>query len=64
MATSAARSVVVDTAKSPRARPKPVPASAVTLKDDFWWPRLRINREVTLPTQYELLEETGRIDSF
>jgi DUF1680 family protein len=64
MSTNAARSVVVDTAKSPRARVKPVPVSAVTLKDGFWSPRLRMNREVTLPTQYQLLEETGRIDNF
>jgi hypothetical protein len=62
--TSNPRSVVVDTTKSPHARLKPVPVSAVTLTDAFWAPRLRINREVTLPTQYRLLEETGRLDNF
>jgi hypothetical protein len=41
-----------------------VPRSAVKLTDSFWAPRLRINRDVTLPTQYKLLEETGRIDNF
>ena len=64
MSSSAARSVVVDTTKSGNARLRPVPISAVVLADDFWAPRLRINREVTLPTQYQLLEETGRIDNF
>ena len=37
--------------------------TAVKLTDSFWAPRLRINRDVTLPTQYQLLEETGRIDN-
>jgi hypothetical protein len=41
-----------------------VPISAVKLADGFWAPRLRINRDVTLPTQYQLLEGTGRIDNF
>jgi hypothetical protein len=56
--------VVVDTTHSPYARLKPVSLTAVTLTDDFWAPRLRLNREVTLPSQYHLLEETGRIDNF
>jgi hypothetical protein len=46
------------------ARLRPVPVSAVRLTDQFWAPRLRLNREVTLPTQYRLLEETGRLDNF
>ena len=33
-------------------------------EERFWAPRLRINRDVTLPTQYRLLEGTGRIDNF
>jgi len=41
-----------------------VPLAAVTLADGFWAPRRRVNREVTLPSQYRLLEETGRIDNF
>ena len=56
--------VVVDTSRSPYARLRPVPLTAVTLTDDFWAPRQRVNREVTLPSQYRLLEETGRIDNF
>jgi len=62
--SSSAESVVVDTTESPRARLKPVPVSDVKLTDAFWAPRLRINHEFTLPTQYQLLEETGRIDNF
>jgi DUF1680 family protein len=38
--------------------------TAVALSDSFWAPRLRLNREVTLPAQYRLLEETGRLDNF
>lgn len=56
--------VVVDTSQSPHARLRPVPLTAVTLTDDLWAPRRRINREVTLPSQYQLLEETGRINNF
>jgi DUF1680 family protein len=58
------RAVVVDTSASRFARLRPVPLSGVTLADPFWGPRLRALREVTLPTQHRLLEETGRIDNF
>jgi len=34
------------------------------LTDGFWAPRLRLNREVTIPSQYRLLEETGRLANF
>ena len=55
---------VVDTSRSPFAKLRPVPVESVHLEDDFWAPRLRILREVTLPAQYQLLEETGRIFNF
>ena len=55
---------VVDTSTSSNARFKSIPLTAVNLTDSFWAPRLRINRDVTLPTQVQLLEGTGRIDSF
>ncbi len=55
---------VVDTSRSPHARLRPVPANAVTLSDTFWEPRRKINRTVTLPSQYRHLEETGRLDNF
>ena len=38
--------------------------NAVRLQDTFWSPRLRINRETTLPSQYRLLEEKGYLDNF
>ncbi len=43
---------------------RPVPFTRVILSDEFWGPRLRVNREVTLPTQYQQLKQTGRIDAF
>jgi len=58
------RSFVVDTSRSPCAKLRPVPVESVHLEDDFWAPRLRTLREVTLPAQYQLLEETGRIFNF
>ncbi len=42
----------------------PVPFTAFQVKDDFWSPRLKINREVTLPYDFKKCEETGRIDNF
>ena len=58
------RAVIVDTTSSPFARLRPVPVSSVRLEDGFWAPRLERLVKVTLPTQHELLEETGRIDNF
>ena len=58
------RAVTVDTARSPHVRLRPLPLDAVDLADEFWEPRRRINREVTLPSQYTHLEETGRLDNF
>ena len=56
--------VVVDTSGSPHARLRSLPLSEVRLTDRFWEPRRRINREETLASQYEHLEETGRLDNF
>jgi len=58
------KAVVVDTSQSAHARLRPVPVDAVTLEDEFWAPRLRALREVTIPSQHKVLEETGRIDNF
>ncbi|MFN4179062.1 MAG: glycoside hydrolase family 127 protein [Armatimonadota bacterium] len=58
------RGIVVDTTKSPHAKLHPIPINTVKLRDRFWQPRLVDLQEVTLPTQYELLEQTGRIDNF
>ncbi len=56
--------VVVDTSRSPFAALRPLPVTAVRLDDAFWAPRLRATREVTLPRQYDLLEQTGRVANF
>jgi len=56
--------IVVDTSGSPHAQLKPVPLTAVTLADAFWSPRRAVLRAATLPSQYRLLEETGRLDNF
>src|SRR5215467_14745455 len=58
------RPVVVDTSRSACVRLSPLPIAAVRLNDIFWSPRLRINRETTLPSQHRLLEEKGRLDNF
>ena len=42
----------------------PVPFTAVTIDDPFWSRRLEVNREVTIPTEYDQLKQTGRIDAF
>jgi uncharacterized protein len=55
---------IVDLAHSPHATLRPVPLSAVRLLDGFWEPRIRINREVTLPAQLRQCEDTARIDNF
>jgi DUF1680 family protein len=58
------QAVAVDTSRSPHARLRPLPLDAVKLFDDFWDTRRCINREVTLPSQYRHLEDTGRLDNF
>jgi uncharacterized protein len=57
------RAVIVDTSSSPFARLRPVAIGAITIDDAFWSPRMRTNRESTLPSQHRLLRETGRIDN-
>lgn len=56
--------VVIDTFHTPYARLRPVAINQVTLSDNFWSPRLEINRTVTIPSQYRQCEETGRLDNF
>jgi len=41
-----------------------VPFTEVTFDDEFWMPRMRTNREVTIPYDFKKCEETGRIDNF
>ncbi len=48
----------------PMAHATAVPFSAVHLHDNFWAPRIEINRTVTIPFTFEKCEETGRIANF
>ncbi len=43
---------------------RPVPFTDVKLNDIFWAPRIKTNREVTIPYAFEQCEKTGRIDNF
>lgn len=42
----------------------PVPFTSVTIEDAFWSPRIAINRNVTIPYDFQKCEETGRITNF
>jgi DUF1680 family protein len=55
---------VVNTGNSRYARLKPVSLESLKLTDNFWAKKIEIMEKVTLPTQYEILEETHRIDNF
>ncbi|MBI5879346.1 MAG: glycoside hydrolase family 127 protein [Chloroflexi bacterium] len=39
----------------------PVPFTHVSLSDPFWAPRIETNRTVTLPAEYDMLRQTGRL---
>ncbi len=41
-----------------------VPFTQVKLTDNFWLPRIEINRTVTIPASFERCESTGRIKNF
>src|SRR5579883_3418390 len=43
---------------------KPVPFTAVHVHDEFWSPRIEINRKVSIPTAFQQCERTGRIENF
>jgi len=42
----------------------PVPLTQVSIESAFWAPRLRTNRDVTLPIEYQQCKYTGRIDAW
>ncbi|MCA1599331.1 MAG: glycoside hydrolase family 127 protein, partial [Chloroflexi bacterium] len=48
---------------APHAVWRPVSFADVTIDDQFWAPRLQLNRERTIPFQYKQLRETGRLDA-
>ena len=41
-----------------------VPFSEVHVNDQFWLPRIEINRTVTIPASFRKCEEMGRLDNF
>jgi uncharacterized protein len=43
---------------------KPVPFTNVKVADVFWAPRLKTNKDITIPIAFKKAEETGRIDNF
>ncbi|CAN5568743.1 glycoside hydrolase family 127 protein [soil metagenome] len=42
----------------------PLPFTAVAIDDHFWSPRIETNRAVTVPYDFQKLEETDRISNF
>src|SRR4051812_3838163 len=42
----------------------PLSFTNVVIDDGFWAPRIRTNREQTIPLQYDICKRTGRIDAF
>ena len=51
--------------KAPRDYPvQPVPFTAVHFTDEFWRPRIEVNRTVTIPFAFEKAEETKRVYHF
>jgi len=41
-----------------------VPFTQVKLTDNFWLPRIEINRTVTIPASFERCQSTGRVKNF
>ncbi|MCC6798544.1 MAG: glycoside hydrolase family 127 protein [Anaerolineae bacterium] len=56
--------VVLNTARSPYARLRPIPVSAVQLKDGFWRPRCAANAAAGIPQQFDILKARGLLDNF
>lgn len=56
--------VVVDTSRSAFSALRPVSLTQVHLNDTFWTPRREINHKLTLPSQYQQCEVSGRLDNF
>ena len=61
---SMSRTCVIDTSNSKYSKLQTVPISSVRLTDDFWGKRVKLMEDVTLPLQYQILEDTQRINNF
>src|SRR5271168_3144354 len=55
---------VIDLSKSPYAKLKTVPVSAVTIEEGFWSKRRATNVQSSIPSMYDQLIEHGRMDNF
>lgn len=55
---------VIHLAKSPHAKIRPVPVSAVTIDGGLWAERRRVTAEASIPSLLELLESNGILDNF
>jgi uncharacterized protein len=55
---------VIDLSKSPHARLKPVPVSAVVIQEGFWSKRRVTNVNSSIPSMHDELLEHGRMDNF
>jgi DUF1680 family protein len=55
---------VLDLSKSPHARLKTVPVSAVTIREGFWSRRRKTNVESSIPSMHDELIAHGRMDNF
>ncbi|MFL6215878.1 MAG: glycoside hydrolase family 127 protein [Blastocatellia bacterium] len=61
-AAQATRKAIIKATGPARDYPvKPVPFTAVHFNDQFWLPRIEINRRITIPFAFQQCEETGRI---
>ena len=56
--------LVIDLRNNRRVVMKAVDVESVRLEDDFWLPRLKVMWDVTLPSQLEIFEKTGRLHNF
>jgi len=43
---------------------QPVSFESVHLTDQFWAPKIEVNRTASIPTAFDKCEETGRVDNF
>jgi uncharacterized protein len=55
---------VIDLSRSPHARLKTVPVSAVMIKEGFWSKRRRTNVDSSIPSMHDELLAHGRMDNF
>jgi DUF1680 family protein len=43
---------------------RPIPFTQVKIQDTFWLPRIETTRQVTIPYDFQMCEQTGRIENF